>query len=174
MMEYIRSDSVLPSSKYFLLYCSQFTQENKNSPINSLSKAKIRNCLIEDFELDKDTIDFLDLDLGIISDDSSASPCLSAISSFENDDFLCHLCHKTFKTHKGLQQHLGKQHTKSKEVVSCDICGKKFKHKYAVKFHINQVHDKITRVSCPICGKSVYNKYILSQHMAKHAEGEMP
>ncbi|CAG9319041.1 unnamed protein product [Blepharisma stoltei] len=169
-MKSIQEDVIAQCSSYFLLYHSHLPllKERRDSLTNFCSIFEIRNNFIADFELDQDTINFLDLDLGLNSDDLSWNPnSPSTSASFDNDDLQCHLCNKTFKCNKGLRQHLGKRHSQSNEGVACHICGKSFKHKYAVKFHINQVHDKTTRVSCPLCGKSIYNKYMLSQHMER-------
>ena len=77
---------------------------------------------------------------------------------------LCDDCNTSFKSRKGLMQHIGKVHHQSRKAATCPECKKKFKHKYAVKFHVKQVHTKATRVSCDDCGKEFYNKYILKAH----------
>lgn len=59
---------------------------------------------------------------------------------------------------------MGKKHNSRKKVSACNICDKKFRNKYAVAFHIKQVHDKATRVLCELCGEEYYNKYMLKQH----------
>lgn len=65
---------------------------------------------------------------------------------------------------KGLKQHIGKKHDKQNKYLKCPQCSKKFKNKYAVRFHVKQVHDKTTRVQCTDCGVEYYNKYMLKVH----------
>ena len=52
-------------------------------------------------------------------------------------------------------------HQNVNKLAECHICFKKFKHKYALKFHIKQVHEGSTKVQCPACLKLVYNNYSL-------------
>jgi uncharacterized Zn-finger protein len=51
--------------------------------------------------------------------------------------------------------------------VVCTVCSSAFKNQHALKLHIKQVHEKITRVTCPYCEKKMYNKYVLSKHIEK-------
>lgn len=76
----------------------------------------------------------------------------------------CDDCNASFKSRKGLMQHIGKIHTAERKAAACPECNKKFKHKYAVRFHVKQVHNKATRVSCDDCGREFYNKYLLKSH----------
>lgn len=90
-----------------------------------------------------------------------------ALSSPQNSQkAVCPYCKRSFGNSKGLNQHIGKVHTPTKN-VPCKFCGKRFKHKNAVKFHIRQVHEKSTRVLCEVCGKTLYNKYVLAKHIEK-------
>ena len=59
---------------------------------------------------------------------------------------------------------MAKVHNAGDKAAACELCGKQFRHKYAVKFHVRQVHEKATRVDCSRCGKQVYNKYMLVKH----------
>lgn len=79
----------------------------------------------------------------------------------------CPLCCQEFKSKKGLSQHHAKVHVAPVKAMPCGVCGKLFKHKYAVKFHIRQVHDKETQVKCPVCCKLIYNKYTLKKHILR-------
>lgn len=63
---------------------------------------------------------------------------------------------------------MGKVHCKDLKKVPCAVCQKSFKNKYAMKFHIKQVHEKSTRVTCNKCGTTIYNKYMLKKHIQKH------
>ncbi|CAG9318113.1 unnamed protein product [Blepharisma stoltei] len=81
--------------------------------------------------------------------------------------FNCATCLKSFDSEKGLRQHVGKKHPRKSKNMVCETCGKGFYHKYALEFHIKQVHDKVTRSECKNCGKTFYNKYILIKHMNK-------
>lgn len=77
----------------------------------------------------------------------------------------CPICSQAFVSFKGMKQHLGKVHPTTVKAVLCNFCTKEFKNKYALQFHIKQVHEKQTRVLCTVCGKQLYNKYILKKHM---------
>jgi uncharacterized C2H2 Zn-finger protein len=87
--------------------------------------------------------------------------------SLRSEKVKCPLCMQEFKSNKGLSQHHAKTHTDLVKSVPCGVCGKLFKHKYAVKFHVRQVHDKQTQVKCLECGKELYNKYSLRKHVIK-------
>lgn len=82
----------------------------------------------------------------------------------------CSLCQVEFVSSKGLMQHIAKIHNKVVKTVPCSRCDKYFKHKYALEFHVKQVHDKSTRVQCQVCFKVLYNKYAYRSHFnSKHA-----
>lgn len=75
----------------------------------------------------------------------------------------CSMCSIKFLTIKGMKQHFGKKHAKSRP-YRCSICYKRFRNVYASRIHRQQVHMHSSRQSCSYCGKSVYNKYSLSRH----------
>jgi uncharacterized C2H2 Zn-finger protein len=79
----------------------------------------------------------------------------------------CEKCCIFFETRKGYMQHNGKVHQTKYKYSKCPECNKKFKNKYAVRFHLKQVHTKTTRESCPTCKKQFYNKYLIPQHLLK-------
>jgi endogenous inhibitor of DNA gyrase (YacG/DUF329 family) len=81
----------------------------------------------------------------------------------------CPECSQFFVSHKGMKQHMAKAHMNLNKQTKCPLCFKAYKHRFAVRFHIKQVHEKATRVECPKCKKTLYNKYILSKHMEAHA-----
>lgn len=162
------------SDAYFSFYkiktSTEHQSKNKSFATDLKTIETIRNSLITDFELDRDSIEFLDFELGILSqiiNSPSKSPETSTSDPFQRVKLDCLVCKKKFKSEKGLKQHIGKRHSETKPVVSCHICGKGFRHKYAVKFHVNQVHNKTTRVDCTLCGKEIYNKYMLADHLSK-------
>jgi uncharacterized Zn-finger protein len=64
-----------------------------------------------------------------------------------------------------MKQHRAKVHVHIHKSELCPECGREFKDKHSVRFHINQVHKKSTRVTCPYCNKVAYNKYILVKHL---------
>mmetsp|Transcript_32731 Transcript_32731/g.56961 ORF Transcript_32731/g.56961 Transcript_32731/m.56961 type:complete len:179 (+) Transcript_32731:4871-5407(+) len=81
----------------------------------------------------------------------------------------CPECQVEFVSHKGMMQHKAKIHDKLVKTVPCTQCGKCFKHKYALEFHVKQVHEKSTRVQCEMCFKVLYNKYAYRTHVkAQH------
>ena len=114
---------------------------------------------------------FLDLDLGIASEEE-VSPLTNASDSLEFEEprlepLECRKCHKLYSTRRGLNQHMGKVHSTKRRHCVCTQCGSSFRHKYALRFHMKQVHDKTTRVTCHLCGLQLYNKYMLPKHLAK-------
>ncbi|CAG9314874.1 unnamed protein product [Blepharisma stoltei] len=146
-------------------YCCDLCGIGFESPL------QYRDHLIQDFELDRDSISFLHFRLGLELStevpDSPASVDSCSTAESENDELECPTCGKFFKGHKGLQQHIGKAHSSKDKGVTCSICHKTFKHQHALTFHDRQVHQKATRVTCGICGLSVYNKYMLIKHISK-------
>lgn len=83
------------------------------------------------------------------------------------NSFKCEPCCIFFNTKRGLKQHLGKVHIKKYKYSKCQFCSKKFRNKYAVRFHIKQVHEKSTRDKCEYCNKVFYNKYLIPKHQEK-------
>lgn len=81
------------------------------------------------------------------------------------DSNICTECNQSFLSFKGMKQHFGKVHLKSSKTTACNVCSKLFKNKYALHFHVKQVHEQRTRVFCTVCDKQLYNKYILKKHM---------
>ncbi|CAG9316191.1 unnamed protein product [Blepharisma stoltei] len=79
----------------------------------------------------------------------------------------CPKCSKMLKSLKGLEQHIAKMHISIRKKSLCKSCGKYFKNKYAMVFHVKQVHEKSTRVVCEICKQIIYNKYSLQAHIEK-------
>ena len=95
---------------------------------------------------------------------------LSNILPVRDSTWKCSHCQGQFVSFKGLKQHIGKIHNAKKKHSKCPQCDKRFKTKYAVKFHLRQVHQKLTRVRCDSCGIELYNKYSLRAHVkAFHA-----
>lgn len=84
-----------------------------------------------------------------------------------SENFSCEECCLFFETKKGYSQHKGKIHNRQHKNSICKVCKKRFKNKYAVRYHIKQVHDKLTREKCPTCGKDFYNKYLIPDHLLK-------
>ncbi|CAG9323639.1 unnamed protein product [Blepharisma stoltei] len=146
-------------------YCCDLCGIGFESPL------QYRDHLIQDFELDHDSISFLQFSLGLETEtdsiESPRSPGSCSTTESESDEIECPTCGKSFKGHKGLQQHIGKAHSSKEKGAICTICHKAFKHQHALTFHDRQVHQKATRVTCGICGLSVYNKYMLTKHMSK-------
>lgn len=89
------------------------------------------------------------------------------ISNTHENDYRCDECCIFFESEKGYMQHCGKVHETKYKYSKCTLCKKKFKNKYAVKFHMKQVHQKTTRKKCPNCGKEFYNKYLIPHHLQK-------
>ena len=83
------------------------------------------------------------------------------------DCLKCEECCLFFETRKGFMQHNGKVHDTKYKYSKCSKCEKKFRNKYAVRFHMKQVHEKTTREKCPTCGKEFYNKYLIPEHLVK-------
>jgi hypothetical protein len=88
---------------------------------------------------------------------------LARHKAIEPKNVNCSMCSTKFITEKGMKQHFGKKHEKSRP-YKCNICLKKFRNIYASRIHRLQVHMRTSRQSCPHCQKVVYNKYSLSRH----------
>lgn len=133
---------------------------------------QLREHLMEEFEFESDSVPFLDLELGIEMSTDYSTAYSSGLKVQEIASKLnCPVCQRPCKNSKGLEQHKAKAHNHRKKKVLCKLCGKTYKHKYALRFHISQVHEKATRVECKICGKENYNKYMLALHLKeKHSE----
>lgn len=132
---------------------------------------ELRQHLMEEFEFENDTVSFLDLELGIDGSTEYSTVTAKKLKIQEAISKLnCPVCEKPCKNNKGLEQHKAKAHNHRKKKVLCKICGKNYKHRYALRFHISQVHDRSTRVICTICGEEKYNKYMLSAHIKQDHE----
>ena len=105
------------------------------------------------------------LEVGVDPSEFLGKPETSAPPPAPGKPFMCEHCFAHFTTYKGMKQHIGKVHLTKSKHVKCPKCGNKFKHKYALKFHIKQVHESSTRVKCPECDKILYNKYTLKKHL---------
>ena len=99
--------------------------------------------------------------------ESVAEPAPSRSPPAEDSQPYCSVCQITFKSMKGLKQHEGRAHSTREKTILCTQCDRAFYHKHALKFHMNQVHLKITRQECPFCSKLFYNKYSVKQHILK-------
>ncbi|CAG9320408.1 unnamed protein product [Blepharisma stoltei] len=100
--------------------------------------------------------------------ESLKDPSTSSSSEFFSlGKYFCAECKIMFKSLKGKKQHIGKVHKTKYKHSRCPTCNKKFRNKYAVRFHVKQVHDKSTRARCPNCQKEFYNKYLITSHLAK-------
>jgi|688.fasta_scaffold1108350_1 hypothetical protein len=137
------------------------------------TRENLRDHLKVTFDLDEEVMRFTSFSLGLPLDtqvsvtDSYILEKAKPEEEEENSLLNCPFCCLNFKNNKGLKQHIGKRHSARKKSAQCSICSKRFTHKYALKFHISQVHEKRTRVECPKCGKVVYNKYMLDKHISK-------
>ena len=90
-----------------------------------------------------------------------------ASSAPDTAPIACSKCNKPCKSRRGLNQHIGKVHCRKKRHSVCRQCGNAFRDKYALRFHVKQVHEQATRVICQLCGEVLYNKYLLPRHMEK-------
>lgn len=127
-----------------------------------------REHIMDTFQLEQEALDFLSysLDLPAIQ----VKPPVTKIDE-DLEDIICPDCHKHFKGRKGLNQHIGKVHSKKRRRSQCKECGKKFSNRYGLSFHVKQVHKKTTRVECSFCKKMMYNKYVLEKHVkSEHSE----
>ena len=89
---------------------------------------------------------------------------LATHSLFQEKKFFCTLCPVKFQTLKGMKQHFGKKHAKSRP-YRCSICLKRFRNVYACRIHRLQVHMHTAQQQCSFCNKVVYNKYSLTRHL---------
>ena len=152
------SASRLPlSGRYSCTVCSHSFED----------RATLRMHLIEELDIQPEYLVFLDIDLGIDVEEDLSPTSDSTEHSDEPEEIKCYRCGKLCKSVRGLNQHFGKAHSSKKRHAVCKICGKAFRHKYALRFHVKQVHDQATRVACQVCGVVLYNKYMLPKHMRK-------
>ncbi|CAG9319568.1 unnamed protein product [Blepharisma stoltei] len=128
--------------------------------------------LLNEFELNEESIAFFNVEEGLeensepsTTTDISDQKCHEA--KLEEILLKCPSCDKICKGHKGLGQHIGKKHSRKRKNSTCKQCGKGFRQKYALKFHIRQVHEEATKVICDFCAKEIYNKYSLLKHISK-------
>jgi uncharacterized C2H2 Zn-finger protein len=75
----------------------------------------------------------------------------------------CPECDQYFSSLKGMKQHFGKVHQKTRS-SRCHLCKRKYCNKYSLKNHVVQVHSGLGRVMCPDCDKDYYNQYSLIRH----------
>ena len=120
----------------------------------------LRDHLIAELNVPPELYGLLNLDLGIADGEL---PPLEVVR--------CPKCSKLCKGVRGFNQHFGKVHLRKKKHSVCKLCGNSFRHKYALRFHMKQVHSQAMRVSCSVCGSVLYNKYMLPKHMKKAHEG---
>ncbi len=77
------------------------------------------------------------------------------ICSFEN-------CGKTFTTIRYLKNHEKSHQDRS---IECPHCSKTYANPYALKSHVNRVHDKMKKVSCALCEKNFLTNQEKKSHM---------
>ncbi|CAG9319569.1 unnamed protein product [Blepharisma stoltei] len=128
--------------------------------------------LLNEFELNAETLAFFCVAKGLEEYSEPSTPLeINDQKGEENKPetmmLKCPNCEQICKGHKGLNQHLGRKHSKKRKNSTCKQCGKCFRQKYALKFHINQVHQDVNRVICGFCNKAIYNKYALLIHISK-------
>ena len=82
----------------------------------------------------------------------------------EKKRYPCTTCFILFSSLKGMRQHFGKRHEKSRP-YRCVLCSKRFRNIYASRIHKQQVHFHKSRQVCNYCGKRVFNKYSLIRHL---------
>ncbi|CAG9327748.1 unnamed protein product [Blepharisma stoltei] len=128
----------------------------------------LKKHMIEELEFDNEIIGFLNLELGFDLSDDTETQIVNKSTYEVRKNLICPFCSKICKSKKGLEQHKGKAHIHKRKRCTCKICGKRYENKYALRFHITQVHEKATRVKCDICGSIIYNKYMLTVHI-EHA-----
>ena len=118
------------------------------------SSIELKTHIANEIGLQPDLLCFLDIDLGI--------------SNFEEakTEVQCPKCMKWFKGERGFTQHFGKIHKKARRYANCHLCNSAFRNKYALRFHIKQVHEQTFRAKCPICNVELYNKFALSKHLS--------
>jgi len=96
----------------------------------------------------------------------------SDITEHPRDDiprpYLCAVCHKRFKSSKGLNMH-NKRHT-GENVYSCTRCDKCFSSQGGMYSHMN-IHTG--KYKCTECGKCCLTRQHLARHRRSHS-GEKP
>ena len=87
-------------------------------------------------------------------------------SSHTNNIFVCVYCDDIFLKQCNLNRHK-KKHTNTNK-FKCDKCVKGYHFSSLLKFHMEQVHDKIINHTCDICKKGFYSKGGFNRHMKIH------
>lgn len=77
----------------------------------------------------------------------------------------CPHCDKKFKTKTILCNHIRIWHEEREQFV-CHVCAKSFKNKYDCDYHFKNIHMNVDkeRVECPICKRDFANQHRLQRH----------
>jgi KRAB domain-containing zinc finger protein len=94
---------------------------------------------------------------------------LNTINLHKEDNYLCHICSKTFRVMKRWEHHV-KCH--NMEPVICGNCGKTYKTKLRLKRHVVNCHTG-EQFKCSQCPRQYQTDKTLKDHM-KLKHGEIP
>ena len=89
---------------------------------------------------------------------------------YEDIEFVCSQCGKSFTNPYSLKIHENYVHTEAK--WNCDKCGVNLKTKESLQTHQASVHDKV-RYHCDKCEKSFVSLYKLKKHVERFHEGKI-
>uniref|UniRef100_A0A2M4BIH1 Putative transcription factor grauzone n=1 Tax=Anopheles marajoara TaxID=58244 RepID=A0A2M4BIH1_9DIPT len=93
---------------------------------------------------------------------------------------VCDHCNRAYRTARGLQDHVAKQHSNpgnqqpSNGVQSgnhvCHICQKQFACRSNLGYHMTTHQPPLQQVQCEQCGKWLKNRICLNKHMMQHSQ----
>ncbi|CAF3118889.1 unnamed protein product [Rotaria socialis] len=85
----------------------------------------------------------------------------------EKPSFPCSYCPSVMARKSDLRYHIGKQHARQSEPLSCNKCDEDFPDKYSLRMH-GKTHKGQTIHSCTNCEFSANTSQQLEDHMNKH------
>ncbi|CAF1162145.1 unnamed protein product [Adineta steineri] len=85
----------------------------------------------------------------------------------EKPSFPCSYCPSVMARKSDLRYHIGKQHARQSEPLSCNKCDEDFPDKYSLRMH-GKTHKGQTIHSCNHCEFSANTSQQLEDHMNKH------
>lgn len=85
----------------------------------------------------------------------------------EKPSFPCSYCPSVMARKSDLRYHIGKQHARQSEPLSCNKCDEDFPDKYSLRMH-GKTHKGQTIHSCTHCEFSANTSQQLEDHMNKH------
>lgn len=88
----------------------------------------------------------------------------------KQQDHVCEVCRKPFKTRAQLREHLAAIHLKQKN-FACNICNRKYPYRRTLTQHTNEVHGAKLIHKCELCERTFTSSASnFQKHVKKHEE----